>query len=259
MAGSPLKYAGILAVLWVLGGSGQTPASGIDLTLIDSTIRPQDDLFRAANGRWLATAVVPTDRVTSGTFTELADKTESDLRNIIERVAADRDRARGSARQIADLYTSLMNQSRADELGLRPIEPLIAGIDAITTKGDLAAEAGRGAAVAGGVAVGGRQVGVEEVLQVGPGGSFGLVGERLPDRLGHKGVLRVGLLVEAAVGEADLGHDLGDADVRDAVFAEQPRRCPDDPLPVLLRLCLRCPTHGPIIDVCCHLSLVRDG
>jgi putative endopeptidase len=96
----------------------------------------------------LARTPVPPDRVTYGTFLELADKTESDLRAIIERVAAERDRQRGTARQIADLYASLMNQARTEELGFQPIAPLLERIDAIDTPRDLASEAGYLSAIA---------------------------------------------------------------------------------------------------------------
>jgi len=103
----------------------QSPTSGLDLGNFDRTVRPQDDLFRAANGRWLARTPVPPDRVTHGTFVELSDKTETDLRAIIENVEAQRDRQRGTARQIADLYASLMDETRAEELGFQPITELL--------------------------------------------------------------------------------------------------------------------------------------
>ena len=126
-----------LAFGWI-----QPRSSGLDLTNFDRTVRPQDDLFRAVNGGWISRTPVPPDRVTYGTYLELADKTDGDLRTIVERVAADRVRQRGSARQIADLYTSLMDQGRTDELGLRPVAALLHRIEAIKTTRDLATEAG---------------------------------------------------------------------------------------------------------------------
>ena len=40
----------------------------------DTSIRPQDDLFRFVNGQWLATAEIPADRPSSGAFTTLRDE-----------------------------------------------------------------------------------------------------------------------------------------------------------------------------------------
>ena len=176
-----LKIAGLLVLLAAALSRIQSPISGLDLANFDPTVRPQDDLYRAVNGRWLARTPVPPDRVTHGTFLELADKTETDLRAIIESVAAERDRQRGTARQIADLYASLMNKARAEELGLRPIAGLLQRIDAIETPRDLASVAGHLSAIA----LGGPFLGaVEEDLEK-PGTPIVTIrqgGTLLPDR-----------------------------------------------------------------------------
>ena len=76
----------VLAAVTLL--AGQSPGkSGLDLGNIDRAVRPQDDLFRYANGRWLATAEIPTDRVTLGTFAEMAERTDLHLRAIAEEAA----------------------------------------------------------------------------------------------------------------------------------------------------------------------------
>ncbi len=143
-----LKFAISLVFLALALGGRPPQSSGLNLDNFDRTVRPQDDLFRAANGGWLSRTPIPPDRVTYGTYLELADKTDADLRTIIEGVAADRERQRGSARQIADLYASLMDQGRADELGLRPVAALLRRIEAIETARDLATEAGYFSAIA---------------------------------------------------------------------------------------------------------------
>jgi putative endopeptidase len=96
--------------------SGQSPTSGLDLANFDATVRPQDDLFRAVNGGWLARTALPPDRVTYGTFLELADKTEADLRSLSSASAPTPGRQRGTTLQIADLSGSVMDQARAEEL-----------------------------------------------------------------------------------------------------------------------------------------------
>ena len=177
----PLKTLAFLVLLVVAVTPRQTPTSGLDLGNFDPKVRPQDDLYRAANGLWLARTTIPADRVTYGTFLELADKAETDLRAVIEGVAADRDRQRGTARQIADLYASLMNQARAEELGLQPIAALLQRIDAVDTPRDLASEAGHLSAIA----LGGPFLGaVEEDLER-PGTPIATIaqgGTLLPDR-----------------------------------------------------------------------------
>jgi putative endopeptidase len=137
---------GALALAIVVGGIGiavraDGPAvrrSGIDRSNFDASVRPQDDFFRYVNGGWLARTEIPPDRAYFGAFVLLRDKSESDLRAIIEEAAANTGNPEGSdARKIGDLYASFMDESRADQLGKKPIEADNARIDAINDKAAL--------------------------------------------------------------------------------------------------------------------------
>ena len=61
-----------------LGAAAETAppvlAGVLETATSDSSIRPQDDLFRFVNGGWLATAEIPADRPSSGAFTVLRDE-----------------------------------------------------------------------------------------------------------------------------------------------------------------------------------------
>ena len=48
--------------------AAQPLTSGIDQANFDKTVRPQDDLFRAVNGAWLAKTEIPADRSDYGAF-----------------------------------------------------------------------------------------------------------------------------------------------------------------------------------------------
>lgn len=93
--------------------------SGIALDERDPNIRPQDDLFRHMNQRWIDRTELPADKARYGSFAVLAEEAEEAVREIItEHVEA----APGSEKQkIADLYASFMNVDRCDELGTTPI------------------------------------------------------------------------------------------------------------------------------------------
>ena len=78
--------------------------SGIDQSNFDKNVRPQDDLFRAVNGAWLAKAEIPADRSSYGAFPVLIEQAEKDLREIIETCADAKDNPPGSeAQKIGDL------------------------------------------------------------------------------------------------------------------------------------------------------------
>ena len=118
--------------------------SGFDPLSFDSSVRPQDDLYRYVNGRWLETTPLPDDRVAYTASAELIEKTNVDVRAIVEELAALPERRPGSAaQQIVDLYASMMNEAAIDARGITPIEPELKAIDASDTVRALAERAGR--------------------------------------------------------------------------------------------------------------------
>jgi len=132
----------VLVVLAACAGGTTTPAlvSGIDLTNLDRSVRPQDDLFRYVNGTWLKTTEIPADKSNYGTFTRLADEAEKQLRVIIEESSTRADRQPGTDEQkVGDLYNSFMDEARIEELGLRPLAPELARIDGLKSNAELPA------------------------------------------------------------------------------------------------------------------------
>ncbi|WP_295657634.1 M13 family metallopeptidase [uncultured Nocardioides sp.] len=109
---------------------------------MDHDIRPQDDLFGHVNGTWLETTEIPSDRSSWGPFVSLADAAEEHVRVIIEELAAG-EAASAEARKIGDLYASFMDTATVDELGTRPVRPLIEAVDGLRDIRDLAAFLGR--------------------------------------------------------------------------------------------------------------------
>ncbi len=113
--------------------------SGIDMGTFDTSVRPRDDLFHHVNGGWLAKTEIPADKASYGSFDILFDKSESDLRRIIEEASNAAGRTPGSdAQKIGDFYASFMNEARVEEIGLKPLEAEFAAIDRLQTRTDLA-------------------------------------------------------------------------------------------------------------------------
>ena len=57
---------------------------GIDLSHQDPDIRPGDDFFRYANGKWLDSFELPASRSNYGSFTVLSDRSDQRVRTIID-------------------------------------------------------------------------------------------------------------------------------------------------------------------------------
>ncbi len=105
---------------------GNYGPAGIDLAEIDEAVRPQDDLFRHMNGKWIARTEIPADKARYGSFAVLAENAEAAVRDIITGMEAPaageiEGGADREADKIAALYASFMDEDRANALGAQPI------------------------------------------------------------------------------------------------------------------------------------------
>lgn len=96
-----------------------TKPSGIILDELDPEVRPQDDLFRHVNGRWIERTEIPADKARYGSFIVLYEEAERAVREIIEESQGAESGT--EARKVGDLYASFMNEERAELLGATPI------------------------------------------------------------------------------------------------------------------------------------------
>src|ERR1700743_2137529 len=118
-----------------------TSHSGIVVDDLDSDIRPQDDLFRHVNGKWIARTEIPSDKARYGSFYLLAEEAEKAVRDIIEEAAS---AAPGTGeRKGGDVYENFMDEKRIEQLGARPLRPLLDEVEAIASVDSFLATAGR--------------------------------------------------------------------------------------------------------------------
>ena len=129
---APLLVAAGLASAAPLG-------AGLDKAGFDPSARPQDDLFRTANGRWIDTTEIPADKPSYGTFIQLRDKSDREVRAIVEELASKKQDAGSVEQKIAAFYGSFVDTAAIDSAGLAPVKASLARIDAIQSPQDLAA------------------------------------------------------------------------------------------------------------------------
>ncbi|MET0211054.1 MAG: M13 family metallopeptidase [Burkholderiaceae bacterium] len=144
---STLAFAAALLVAATATAQSTTPsvsstsapalASGIDRSAIDPAVRAQDDLYLHVNGRWLKSAVFPPDKAYIGATDQIHDKTQQELRSLVEGAQKRSDDA-GAAR-IGNLYASFMDEAAIEKLGLAPLETELAAVDAVADRTQLAA------------------------------------------------------------------------------------------------------------------------
>src|ERR1700733_886131 len=115
--------------------------SGILTGELDPAIRPQDDLFRHVNGKWIERTEIPSDKARYGSFYLLAEEAEKAVREIIEEAS---EAAPGTEeRKFGDVYASFMDEKRIAQLGARPLKPLLDEVEAIASPSSFLATAGR--------------------------------------------------------------------------------------------------------------------
>ena len=116
---------------------------GFDTANLDKSCKPCDDFYQFAMGGWMKANPIPPAYSTWGSFSELLDKNQQNLRQILE-AAEKQQAARGSNEQkIGDFYASCMDTEAIDAAGTKPIDADLAAIAAIKNSVDLQAEAAR--------------------------------------------------------------------------------------------------------------------
>jgi putative endopeptidase len=113
--------------------------SGVETQFVDPSIRPQDDLYRYLNGKWLDTFQIPADKAIYVSFTFVSDKTEEQLHGIVDALSQSAAAGGADAQKLADLYASFMNEAQLEKLGLKPLGATFSRIDAIRSKKEIPA------------------------------------------------------------------------------------------------------------------------
>jgi putative endopeptidase len=138
----------ILAQIRATEGSAASLASpkygtwGFDATGMDLSVKPGDDFFRYANGKWADRTEIPSDRTRYGNFDQLAELSENRLHAILEDAASGKI-SDPDASKVAAAYASFMDEALAEQLDAKPIARELAEIRAVLTKEQMTALMGK--------------------------------------------------------------------------------------------------------------------
>jgi putative endopeptidase len=143
-----------LVALEARQGNPKTPA--LDPKNMDLSAKPCVDFYQYANGNWLKNNPIPPEFSRWGSFSELAEKNNLVVKEILEEAARNTNAVKGSNTQkIGDLYFTGMDSAKIEALGWKPIEQDLRRIESIK---DMA----------------GVQDEIARLHASGPGGVFGL-------------------------------------------------------------------------------------
>ncbi|HEY9489843.1 MAG TPA: M13 family metallopeptidase [Chryseosolibacter sp.] len=134
---------GLLAITFLISCSGEKETGlpegvGINLSYMDTTVKPSDDFFRFVNGGWIAKNEIPGDLGAYGSFTELREENQSVLLEILRKASANENYKEGSdQRKAADFYSVGMDSLMAEQAGVSVLKPYREKIADIQNKQDI--------------------------------------------------------------------------------------------------------------------------
>ena len=130
-----------LAFAMLTSCAGQKEAkstSGIDLANRDTTVSAGTDFFRYACGGWNDAHPLTAEYSRYGTFDELFENSQKQLRELIEGLAAQKNNQAGSAAQkIGDLYNMAMDSVTLNKQGAEPVKAMLDKIAGMKDKSEI--------------------------------------------------------------------------------------------------------------------------
>jgi putative endopeptidase len=108
-------------------------APAINTADLDTAIIPGNDFDDYANGGWKKHNPIPPDRARYGTFDQLAEVAEKQLKDLVEETAATKNAAGSIADKIATMYNQGMDSVKIEENGIKPLLPWFSSIDSVRT------------------------------------------------------------------------------------------------------------------------------
>jgi putative endopeptidase len=127
---SLLLIAGILVSCTITTKKEQTADALV--SHIDSTVKPGDDFFLFANGKWFKEHPIPASEQNNGLWQLIQDTINAQVRNICESSAALKDAPKGSAKQkIGDFFYTGMDSISLNRKGITDLKGDLDRIDRI--------------------------------------------------------------------------------------------------------------------------------
>ena len=133
-----LPVANPTAPVDATSGKPQLGDFGVDLSAMDTSVKPGNDFYRYVNGKWMDRTEIPADRSSWGGFAILRDLSDKRTREVIEEAAAKQNAPGSVDEKIGVTYASFMDAPTIEAAGAKPLAPYLAKIAAIGSQADLA-------------------------------------------------------------------------------------------------------------------------
>ena len=131
---------GILTACSDKDNSGEQQAQqaiGIDLSNLDTKVRPADDFYQYANGGWMVKNPLPPAYSRYGTFNQLDEDNTERIKGILDGMKGGSYATGSMEQKLSDLYGLAMDNDRRNSDGVQPLMGVINKLEQATTGDEL--------------------------------------------------------------------------------------------------------------------------
>ncbi|MBK5269619.1 MAG: M13 family metallopeptidase, partial [Bacteroidia bacterium] len=109
---------------------------------VDSSVRPQDDFFLFSMGKWVKNNPVPAAENSWGIWSKVNEENYLRLKSINEEAASKKSDPGSNWQKIGDLWYTGMDTVSIDQQGMKPLQPELDKINAVSDINSLVTEVG---------------------------------------------------------------------------------------------------------------------
>lgn len=121
----------------VAAAPAASTAFNFDRSGEDLSVRPQDDLFRAANGGWMKDTPIPADKAAYGNFSIMSDRADERVHTLVEELSKGHYPDGSNEQKIAAYFRAFTNEAAMDKAGKAPLQPLLAQVQQLRKPADV--------------------------------------------------------------------------------------------------------------------------
>jgi putative endopeptidase len=126
----------LIAVIFIVSCNNDKKADVVAVNM-DTTVDPSQDFFLYANGGWIKKNPIPSDQGAWGIGNLVVEENLKRLREISENAAKAKGAKGSNEQKIGDFWATAMDSAKIEQLALKPLQPYLDKINAITDANSL--------------------------------------------------------------------------------------------------------------------------
>lgn len=123
--------------IYRIGNDEKPEVPRFSTSFIDNSVDPFEDFFLYSNGNWVKNHPIPPEKIYWGATMELYELNKYKLGKILENCALGKNNDDPVCEMVGKFYLSVMDRETIEGLRFKPIEGLMAEVDALSSKEEM--------------------------------------------------------------------------------------------------------------------------